>query len=56
MYNAILRRLRDAFRRFLFHGNAPAHKSVFVRDFLATALEHPPNSPDLTAADFYLFL
>jgi hypothetical protein len=30
-----------------------------VKDFLAknnvTTLKHPPDSPDLTAADFYLF-
>jgi histone-lysine N-methyltransferase SETMAR len=41
------------------HDNAPAHRSVFVKDFLAknnvTRLEHPPYSPDLAAVDFYLF-
>jgi histone-lysine N-methyltransferase SETMAR len=41
------------------HGNAPAHRSVLVKDFVAqnnvTILEHPPYSPDLTATDFYLF-
>jgi len=44
---------------FLHHDNAPAHPSVLVKDFLAknnvTTLEHPPYSPDLAAADFYLF-
>ena len=44
---------------FLLHDNAPAHRSVFVKDFLAennmTTLEHPPNSPDLAPTDFYLF-
>ena len=63
------RRLRDAVRRqrpeigrtnswFLFHGNAPAHRSVLVNNFLSKntviTLEHPPYSPDLTAVDFYL--
>jgi len=40
----------------LFHDNAPAHRSVLVKDFLAknnvTTLEHPPYSPDSAAADF----
>ena len=43
----------------LIHDNAPAHQSVFVKDFLAknnvTTLEHSQNSPDLVPADFYLF-
>jgi histone-lysine N-methyltransferase SETMAR len=70
MHIDILRRLRDAVRRkrpkkmrtniwFLLHDNAPAHRSVLVKDFLAknyvTKLEHPPYSPDLAPADFYLF-
>jgi hypothetical protein len=59
MYPDILRRLRDRVKRFSLHGNAPAHRSVLVRDFLAknnvTALEYPPYFPDLTEADFYLF-
>jgi len=61
MYNDILRRLSDVVRRkrpenwrtnvwFLLHHNAPAHRSVLVKDFLAknnvTTLEHPPYSPD----------
>ena len=56
MYIDILRRLRDAVRRkrpaywitnswFLLHDNAPTHRSVLVKDFLAknnvTTLEHP---------------
>jgi histone-lysine N-methyltransferase SETMAR len=68
-YIDILCRLRDAVRRkrpekwrtntwFYLHDNAPAHRSVLVKDFLAknnvTTLEHPPYSPDLAAADFYL--
>ena len=70
MYIDILRRPRNAVRRkcpekwrtnswFMFHDNASGHRSVLVRDFLAKnnviTLEHPPNSPDLTVADIYLF-
>ena len=43
----------------LLHDNAPAHRSVLVKDFLAknnvTNLELPRNSPDWAAPDFYLF-
>jgi histone-lysine N-methyltransferase SETMAR len=70
MYTDILRHLRDAFRRqrrekwrtisrFLLLDNAPAHRSILVKGFFAknnkTTAEHPPNSPDLTPTDFYLF-
>jgi len=70
MYSDILRRLRETVKRklleiwttkfrFLLHDNAPAHRSVLVKDFLAknsvTTLEYPPYSLELTAADFYLF-
>jgi hypothetical protein len=66
----IVHQLRDAVRRkrpekwgtncwFLFHNNTPAHRSVLVMDFLAknnmTTLDHIRYSPDLAAADFYLF-
>jgi hypothetical protein len=70
MYTGILRRLRDAVRRkrpekwrttswvFLLD-NAPAHRWVLVKDFLAknnvTTLEHVPYSLALATADFYLF-
>jgi len=41
---------------FLLHDNAPAHRSVLVKDFLAknnvTTLQHPPHSPDLAPTDF----
>jgi transposase len=44
---------------FLFHHNAPAHRQVLIKDFLAknnvTTLEDPPYYPDLAPADFYLF-
>ena len=67
IYLDILRHLRDAVRRkrpekrrtnswFLLHDNAPAHRSVLVKDFLAknnlTTLEHLPYSPDVTTAYF----
>jgi histone-lysine N-methyltransferase SETMAR len=69
MYIDNLRRPRDAVRRkrpeiwranrwFLLHDNAPAHRSCLATRFLAknnvTTLEHPPYSPDLAPADFYL--
>jgi len=70
MYTDVLRRLRDADRTkhpqnwrtnswFLLHDNAPAHRSVLVKDFLAknnmTTLEHSPYAPHLASPDFYLF-
>jgi aminoglycoside/choline kinase family phosphotransferase len=70
MYIDILRHLRDAVKKkrrekwranswFLLHDSAPTHRSVLLRDFLAknnvTTLQHPPYSPNMTAADFYLF-
>ena len=46
--------------RFLLHDNVPAHWTVSVKNFLSkknvTTLERPPYSPDLAAADLYLFL
>jgi hypothetical protein len=42
----------------LFHDNAPAHRTVSVKDFLfknVKTLEHPPYSPDVDTADFYLY-
>jgi transposase len=67
MYNDILRQPRDAVRRkspekwrtnscVLLHDNAPAHRSVLAKDFLAknnvTTLENPPYFPDVTATYF----
>ena len=67
MYIDILRRLREAvcFKRpvkwrteswFLFYENAPAHRSILVKDFLAnnsvTTLEFPSYSSDHVADDF----
>ena len=43
----------------LHHKNAPTHKAISVRQLLVkkqiTALDHPPNSPDLASCDFWLF-
>jgi hypothetical protein len=70
IYIDILHRLRDAVRKkcpekwrnnslFVLHENAAAHRSVFDMDLLAKnnvkILEHPPYSPDLAPAYFYLF-
>ena len=69
MYTDTLRRLWDAVRRkrpvkwitnswFLHHDNAPAHRSVLVKDFLAkhnvATLGASPKLSHLVAADFYL--
>jgi hypothetical protein len=65
------RRLRGAvvWKRFekwrtnswiLLHDNAPAHRSVLVKDFLAkynvVTLEHTPYFPELATANFYPLL
>jgi hypothetical protein len=62
MYIGIVRRLRVAFRRkrleirstnscFLLHDNAPAHRSVLVKNFLTknnvTTVDHLSHSHDL---------
>jgi len=43
----------------LHHDNAPAHTSLFVREFLInnnmTTVPHPAYSPDLVPCDFYMF-
>ena len=43
----------------LLNDNAPAHNAIHVRQFLAqkmvAVLDHPPCSPDLAPADFFLF-
>jgi hypothetical protein len=45
---------------FLLHNNAPAHRLVLVKDFLAennvTTLKHPPYPTGLAPADVHLFL
>jgi hypothetical protein len=44
----------------LHHDNAPAHMSLFVSEFLVkyemTVVPQPSYSPDLSFADFFLFL
>jgi len=44
---------------FLLHDNAPSHNATIVKQFLAqrkvTMLDHPPYSPDLAPADYFLF-
>jgi hypothetical protein len=70
MYSDFLRRLRESVKRklleiwrtnsrFLLHDNAPAHRSVFVKYFLAknnaTTLDNPACFRELIAADFYLY-
>jgi len=69
MWIDVFRRLMDAVRWqrpekigtniwYLLHDNAPAHRSVLVKDFLAknnvTTLELAPYSPDMAAPDFYM--
>jgi len=43
----------------LLHDNAPAHCAIRVHQFLAQrgvpVLDHPPYSPDLAPANFFLF-
>ena len=70
MYKDILFRLSDRDRSkrpekwrtnsgFLIHNNAPAHRLILVKNFLArnnvTTLEHPRFSPDLAPTGFYPF-
>jgi len=43
----------------LHHDNAPAHASLLIRRYLAkhqtSVVPHPPYSPDLAPANFFLF-
>jgi histone-lysine N-methyltransferase SETMAR len=69
MYSDTIRRFKDAVRRkrlekwrikswFLLYDNAPAHRTVLVKDLLTqnvTTLQHLPYSPDLVPTDFYAF-
>jgi transposase len=69
LYKEVLASMRDAVRRqkpellenqtlMLHHDNAPAYASLLIRNYLAkhhTSVErHPPYSPDLAPADFFL--
>jgi histone-lysine N-methyltransferase SETMAR len=65
----LLKRLREVVSRkrpelwpsdwILHHDNAPAHRALSVKQFLAqksiTQMEHPPYSPDLASNDLWLF-
>ena len=70
LYLEVLVRLRDAVCRkkpelwenqtwMLHHNNALAHVSLLIRSYLVnhqtSIVPHPPSSPDLTQADFFLF-
>ena len=69
LYQEILARLRDVRRKrpelwenqtwMLHHDNAPAHASLLICSYLAkhqtSVVPHPPYSPDLIPADFFLF-
>ena len=43
----------------LHHDNELSHKAIIVNEFLnknsMNTIEHPPYSPDMTQADFFLF-
>ena len=69
-YKGVMERLLNRIRRFrpgmcefgdwfLLHDNAPSHNATIVNQFLAqrkvNVLEHPPYSPDLAPADYFLF-
>ena len=69
-YQEALAHLRDAMRRkrsdwlenqtwMLHRDNALAHASLLIRSYLAkhqtSFVPHPPYSPDLAPADFFLF-
>ena len=44
---------------FLLHDNAPSHNTTIINQFLVQrkviVLDHPPYSPDLVPADYFLF-
>ena len=70
LYQEVLARLKDAVRRkrpelwenqtwMLYHDSEPAHASLLIRSYLAkrqtSVVLHPPYSPDLASADFFVF-
>jgi len=69
LYQEVLVCLRDAVCRkrpelwenqtWMLHNNAPAHTSLPIHSYLAkyqpSIVPHPPYSPDLAPADFFLF-
>jgi len=69
-YKGVMERLLNRIRRvrpgmcesgdwFLLYDNAPSHNVTIISNFLAqrkvTVLDHPPYSPDLAPADYFLF-
>jgi len=69
-YKGVMERLLNRIRRvrpgmcesgdwFLLHDNAPSHNVTIIKQFLAqqkvSVLDHPPYSPDLAPADYFLF-
>ena len=69
-YKVVMERLLNRIRRvrqgmcesgdwLLLHDNAPSYNATIVKQFLAqrkvTVLDHPPYSPDLAPADYFLF-
>ena len=69
-YKTVIERLLNRIRRvrpnmcesgdwFLLHDNDLSHNATIVKQFLAkrkvTVLDHPPYSPDLARADYFLF-
>jgi len=70
LYQEVVARLMNAVRRknpqlwekrtsMLHHDNAPADVSLLIRSYLAKrqtyVVPHPPYSPNLAPADFFLF-
>jgi hypothetical protein len=61
LHEAVCRKIPELWSNdlILHHDNAPAHKVLFVKEFLAqksiTEMEHPSCSPDLAPNDFQLF-
>jgi len=68
-YQSVMERLRNGIRRvrpgmcesgdwLILHNNAPSHNATIVKQFLAqrkvTVLDHPPYSPDLAPANYFL--
>jgi histone-lysine N-methyltransferase SETMAR len=61
LIGAVMRKRGELWRDhpLILHDNAPARPSLRVSQILAgkgiSAMDHPPYSPDLAAADFWLF-
>jgi len=62
LMDAVLRKRNELWENqtwMLHHDNAPAHTSLLIRSYLAkhqtSVVPHPPYSPDLAPADFFLF-